>query len=211
VSTGLDLVGLDGLDEPGLKALTGFDEIISWSGTARPEFRAAVRQFPFTFHHSLPEGNSLHAVDYYLQQVGAPLGSAPRVECLRSDDGFVAIHPFSGSARKNWPLENFIDLAHRLPLPARFCTGSEHPLEGAFQAPDLYQLACWLARARLYIGNDSGISHLAAAVGVPVIVLFGPTDPAIWAPRGNRVRVFHRDPIQSITRSEVLEAAVSLC
>jgi ADP-heptose:LPS heptosyltransferase len=41
----------------------------------------------------------------------------------------------------------------------------------------------------VYIGNDSGISHLAAAAGAPVVALFGPTDPAVWAPRGPRVRI----------------------
>lgn len=63
------------------------------------------------------------------------------------------------------------------------------PLPGAVRIDDLYLLACWLARARLYIGNDSGITHLAAAVGTPVLALFGPTDPAVWAPRGPHVRV----------------------
>jgi ADP-heptose:LPS heptosyltransferase len=53
----------------------------------------------------------------------------------------------------------------------------------------LYQLALWFARARLYIGNDSGITHLAAAVGTPVVAVFGPTDPGVWSPRGERVRV----------------------
>ena len=43
--------------------------------------------------------------------------------------------------------------------------------------------------ARVYIGNDSGIAHLAAAVGTPVVALFGPTDPRVWAPRGRDVRV----------------------
>jgi len=45
-------------------------------------------------------------------------------------------------------------------------------------------LARWLAAASVYIGNDSGISHLAAACGAPVIALFGPTNPRVWAPRG---------------------------
>ena len=48
----------------------------------------------------------------------------------------------------------------------------------------------WLARARIYIGNDSGITHLAAAVGTPVLALYGPaSDPTVWAPRGEHVRV----------------------
>jgi heptosyltransferase III len=54
------------------------------------------------------------------------------------------------------------------------------------------QLARWLSGAKLYVGNDSGIAHLAAAVGVPVAVFFGPTDPAVWAPRGPSVTVLRQ-------------------
>src|SRR6185312_7546559 len=105
---------------------------------------------------------------------------------------FAVIHPFSGSPRKNWPVENFRQLAAKLEriMPVLWCAGPDDPpLEGALCIPDLYDLACWLARAALYIGNDSGITHLAAAVGTPVLALFGPTDPAVWAPRGPHVRV----------------------
>jgi heptosyltransferase III len=75
-------------------------------------------------------------------------------------------------------------------MPVKWCAGEEDPpLHGAVRIDDLYELACWLAKARLYIGNDSGITHLAAAVGTPVLALFGPTDPEVWAPRGQNVRV----------------------
>ena len=62
----------------------------------------------------------------------------------------------------------------------------------AVRIDDLYELACWLAGAGLYIGNDSGITHLAAAVGTPVLAFFGPTDPEVWAPRGPHVRMCGR-------------------
>jgi len=54
---------------------------------------------------------------------------------------------------------------------------------------DLWELACWIARARMYVGNDSGITHLAAAVGTPTLAIFRASDPAVWAPRGAHVRV----------------------
>ena len=79
----------------------------------------------------------------------------------------------------------------------------EETLEGAERIDDLYELACWIARARLYIGNDSGISHLAAAVGTPSLAIFLSTDPRIWAPRGQHVRVLERPEI-----SGVIEAAL---
>jgi heptosyltransferase-3 len=129
--------------------------------------------------------------------VGAPPGGIPRIPCAASPGTFAAgtfavIHPFSGSPRKNWPLEKFRALARGIErrMPVEWCAGPDDPpLAGAVRIDDLYELACWLARARLYIGNDSGISHLAAAVGAPVLALFGPTDPRIWAPRGPNVRV----------------------
>jgi ADP-heptose:LPS heptosyltransferase len=62
-------------------------------------------------------------------------------------------------------------------------------LPGATRFDDLYELACWLAAARVYIGNDSGPTHLAAAAGTPVVALFGASDPAVWAPRGPRVEI----------------------
>ncbi len=64
-----------------------------------------------------------------------------------------------------------------------------------------------MAGARLYIGNDSGITHLAAAIGIPTLALFGPTSPATWAPRGPNVTVLHAQPITALSVQCVLEAA----
>ncbi len=182
--------------------MRGFDSIVSWYGANRPEFRAEVARLglPFTFFPALPpEGVGVHAADFYLAQARtlAPCHSdgIPRIACSIPPEGrgnFAAIHPFSGGARKNWPLEKFRQLARQLEaeMPVRWCAGPEDPpLENAVRFDDLYELARWLARARLYVGNDSGITHLAAAVGTPVLALFGPTDPEIWAPRGENVRV----------------------
>ena len=58
---------------------------------------------------------------------------------------------------------------------------------GPEQIEDLYELGCRIAGASLFVGNNSGITHLAAAVGTTVVALFGPTDPLVWAPRGARV------------------------
>ena len=81
------------------------------------------------------------------------------------------------------------------------------PNAGAVRIDDLYELARWLAGASVYIGNDCGISHLAAAVGTPVVVLFGPTDPAVWAPRGPSVTVL--SPFDRVTPAEVVRAALN--
>jgi len=202
-STGIDLLAVSEPQPMLIEALRGFDSIVSWYGANRPEFREEVATLglPFTFFPALPpEGAGTHATDFYLAQARtlAPCQSdgIPRIPCDISPEAsreeFAAIHPFSGSARKNWPLENFRELARQLEgdMPVRWCAGPEDPpLEAATRIDDLYELARWLARAQMYVGNDSGITHLAAAVGTPVLALFGPTDPEVWAPRGANVTV----------------------
>lgn len=125
---------------------------------------------------------------------------------------YAVIHPGSGSARKNWRLDRFAELGRLLtgltaPDGTRLLDGirivageADGDLGAALRdrlpgarllaEPDLETLAALLARARLYIGNDSGVSHLAGAVADPggrhpeAVVLFGPSDSAIWKPPG---------------------------
>jgi heptosyltransferase III len=168
--TGLDLVGITDATCPALEA---FDEIYSWYGTNRPEFREAVAHLPFTFFpaQSLPE-------------------TPPRIEVPPATrENFAIIHPYSSSLKKNWPLENFQAVAAQL-------ESVEWCVPGKIE--DLYDLACWIASARVYIGNDSGISHLAAAVGTPVIAIFVSTDPRIWAPRGEHVIVLENPAVAEV-------------
>jgi heptosyltransferase-3 len=212
-ATGLDLLGITAPAPDLLEELRSFDSIVSWYGANRPDFRAHTNSLglPFTFLQALPTTYAgtapagRHAADFYLDQVRG-LGNCasdgiPRISLAGIPDAgretFAVVHPFSGSPRKNWPLENFRFLARELErtMPVLWCAGPEDPpLPGAIQIPNLYDLACWLARATVYIGNDSGITHLAAAVGTPVLALFGPTDPDVWAPRGPHVQVVKWGP-----------------
>ncbi|MDQ2919535.1 MAG: glycosyltransferase family 9 protein [Verrucomicrobiota bacterium] len=121
-------------------------------------------------------------------------------EALVSRD-FVAIHPGSGSETKNWPMEKWIELGKRIstahlvvvageaddlaPLREAWCDRSVSYLENQ----PLPIVAAVLSRASHFIGHDSGISHIAAAVGTKCTLLFGPTDPAIWAPQNDGVAV----------------------
>jgi len=206
---GLDLLELGLAPEPLFERLRGFDEIISWYGSNRTEFREAVGAMPFRFLPALPpEGESVHAVDFYLAQVGGKPGASPRLALppVKSRD-FAAIHPFSGSFFKNWPLESFQAVAASLPLPVEWCAGPEEVLPGARRFESRFDLARWLMEARCYLGNDSGVSHLAAAVGTPVVALFGPTAPGVWSPRGRRVTILDQRQI----RVEQVTAAVLDC
>jgi len=74
------------------------------------------------------------------------------------------------------------------------------------------ELAVRLQKCALFLGHDSGISHLVAAVGTPCVLLFGPTDPAIWAPANPKVRVLRASNLtmDGIGVGEVL-AAVDAC
>jgi ADP-heptose:LPS heptosyltransferase len=198
-STGLDLLGVTEAPARLIEELRGFDSIVSWYGANRPQFHEAVAALglPFTFFPALPaEGCGVHATDFYLGQVRTLVECAsngiPRIACPAQREKFAVIHPFSGSARKNWPLEKFRALAAKLErrMPVHWCAGEDDPpLPGAVRIADLYALACWLAKARVYVGNDSGIAHLAAAVGTPVLALFSHTNATVWAPRGPHVRV----------------------
>ncbi len=128
--------------------------------------------------------------------------------------GFVAVHPGSGSASKNWSAPRFAELVDRLAAGERWLLVSG-PADAAASASLLERrdcvvahelaprvLAALLSRAGVYVGNDSGVTHLAAACGAPVLAVFGPTDPELWAPVGPRVRVV-RAPGADLSRLAV--------
>ncbi len=134
----------------------------------------------------------------------------------------VAIHPGSGSPRKNWPRERWTELMAQLEEPvllvlgdaemekwsapsvARLCSTDDKRIKVATNLP-LPELAAALTRCRLFLGHDSGVSHLAAAVGTPCVLLFGPTDPAMWAPPGDHVRALRRGTdLDTLVVEEVL-------
>ncbi len=115
----------------------------------------------------------------------------------------VVLHPGAGSPAKAWP--GFPGLARRLRTAGRPILVTAGPADAAHLARlvtdagvaeariarglPLDRLAALLGKARAFVGNDSGPSHLAAAVGCPTLALFGPTDPAVWSPMGSRLRV----------------------
>jgi heptosyltransferase-3 len=208
ISSGLDRLGLMPADDV-IARLRRFDSIVSWYGTNRPEFRQLVADagLPFEFHPALPpEGTGVHAVDHYCAQVGAPPGAIPHIDVGPVElHNSVVLHPFASREDKRWPGGADFSLPKRgyRRVSLVKLRGPEEHLPGAIYIPDLFELARFLAGARAYIGNDSGITHLAAAVGIPTIALFGPTDPAVWSPRGKKVKV-----IQATTMAEIPPEAV---
>ena len=129
----------------------------------------------------------------------------------------VAVHPGSGSPAKNWPVGRFADLIRRLRAQGREVAvvwGEADVAEAAALAREapglpllaglsLRELAETLAECGAYLGNDSGITHLAAAVGLPVVALFGPSDADTWGPRGRGGVTVVRAPEGELERLEV--------
>ena len=124
-------------------------------------------------------------------------------------DRFVMIHPGSGSLHKCVGAEVLATVAdglHRRGIPVVLPVGpadedrARSVLDLCQTVPillreqDLLEMAGILANATLYVGHDSGLTHLAAALGVPTLALFGPTDPCRWAPRGRSATVLSGSP-----------------
>lgn len=132
----------------------------------------------------------------------------------------VVLHPGASGASKQWPAAEFAALGKRLaerygarvmltegPLDAAAVRAVVDMLAGAgvgaerVAIPHLRRLAAVLAQAAVFVGNDTGIAHLAAAAGAPVLAIFVSTDPRIWAPRGPRVKVLVRPPVEEAIRA----------
>ena len=205
-----------GATDPALRAyFASFDLVISYlydpDGFFAENLRAAgVRRLVEGPHRA---GGGAHAIDQLaapLAELGVPLSDrAVRLAIApdRTDRPRVFLHPGSGSAAKNWPAEHWRTLAARWlaedPDLHLAIVGGEADAAAVGMLRDLGaadrvsylenqplpELAAALGGGLLYLGHDTGISHLAAAVGTPALLLFGPTDPGVWAPPHNQVRV----------------------
>ena len=145
----------------------------------------------------------------------------------------VALGPTANWLPKVWPAERFVALFHALaagPLPGAQAVvlGGAGPAERALAAPvlaappgaidlcgrlTLAEVAACLTRSRLFVGNDSGLMHLAAAAGTPTLGLFGPTDATVYAPVGRTaVTVCAADgaTMQAVSLEAALHAATAL-
>lgn len=156
-------------------------------------------------------GASAHAIDQLaapLAEIGVPLAQrAVRLDVVPSPSpSTVAIHPGSGSPSKTWPAARWREVAENLmaahaDLRVAVIGGEADAgqVSELRQLPPertefwvnlpLRELAAKLAGARLYLGHDTGVSHLAAASGTPSLLLFGPTEPGVWSPPHDQVRV----------------------
>jgi heptosyltransferase III len=180
------------------------------------------------------QGTHIHIVDYLAQTVGLPPVS-PRFVPLSWNTGaasedtrkqYVAIHPGSGGAQKCWPASHFASVIERLWQQNRPVLLLEGPadteqvrnllnlvssppvpemLKVLTNAPIL-EVARQLQQCRSYLGNDSGITHLAAILGIPTVAIFGPSDPTVWRPLGPSVKVIQEQALEDVPVDMVMEA-----
>jgi len=162
-------------------------------------------RYPLVYNVRIPRAQEILGVDrtvhtaehlasamFYL---GAPVGEIPRAKLgpsnpARNGCGTAIIHPVAATPEKTWHAQGFLTVAEHLKasgLEPIFIGASSDDLS-PFRAyrtlsgaplPEIKQL---LSTASLFVGNDSGPAHMAAAFGLPVVVIFGASNPAIWGP-----------------------------
>jgi heptosyltransferase-3 len=178
------------------------------------------------------EEEHIHIVDYLARTLSLqlPIRFTPllpmyeNVETMDKGTRPIAIHPGSGGAHKCWPISHFASLIIALwqrNIPILLLAGpadSERmaDLLSLLPFPPSSTLLTTLVDASLctvaqqlqhclgYIGNDSGISHLAALLAIPTLVLFGPSDPATWRPYGSTTRVLYEPVLTNLATDTVL-------
>ncbi|HYQ97894.1 MAG TPA: glycosyltransferase family 9 protein, partial [Candidatus Nitrosocosmicus sp.] len=206
-----------------------------------------LRIFQFDARNS-----QMHQADYYLSCLQPDLvPSTPHIDLMPDANHWaevywaenslkskpvLAIAPGSGAREKNWPLISFEAIARwwreRVGGSVITILGPVEDERGGYESLchrglairgiTLGRLAATIARCSLYVGNDSGISHIAAALGVPTAAVFGPSSVNKWAPRGKTVLVLrhqvpcspctisamkscrHRDCLAALTPAEVI-------
>jgi len=152
--------------------------------------------------------------------LGVPQGEIPRAILYATPRArprpYAVLHPMASATEKTWALSNFLAVAQHiqrnLGLEPVFIAGPGESLAAfdrytCISGASLEEVKSLLAGAALFVGNDSGPAHMAAAFGLPVIALFGPSDPAIWHPwRTPSAVMTSNGGIDSIQVSQVVEA-----
>lgn len=211
----------DGIVERNLRA-AGIQQVIIASGRPDPSVSECV-----------------HIIAYLAQTIGLKWEKPLREISLSFSDmiqpedrtGPVALHPGSGGARKCWPVECFAEIIHslwqrhsvavlvlagpaeqeRLVQLQSLLDAYSHPKQCTYlvNAP-LLTVAQHLQQCQYYIGNDSGLTHLAGMLGLPTLALFGPSNPLIWHPPGPSVTVLHKPALEQLDVETVMARLIAL-
>ena len=230
--------GNRGLQDPAVgKLLQEAERVISFISTGQDTWATNLRALaPGAALHTAPtrppDGVVEPVTDFiaaHLRDQGLeiePIDPAPR----DNPGAPILLHPGSGGPNKCWPPDRFRALGEALRDRGRRLAWVLGPVEHERLGPtvsrnltagferidpaDLGKLGDLLGAARLVLANDSGPAHLAAQQGVRTVCLFGPTDPAVWAPRGPQVTVVAPTGPRAmnwLAVEKVVEAVESAC
>jgi ADP-heptose:LPS heptosyltransferase len=206
------------------------------TATSGAEFKAGFAHHAYSFLYNakipraqqiLGEERPVHTAEHLASAMfwmGVPRTEIPRARLHAAPaplaGAYAVFHPFASTPEKTWPAERFIAVAEHLRdqagLEPVFLAGpvddpSPFTKFWLYQGTPLDQVKSVVAGAQLFIGNDSGPAHIAAAFGVPVTVLFGPSDPLTWAPWKTEAKVLiSPESISRIGAEEVIAAAEAL-
>jgi heptosyltransferase-3 len=170
----------------------------------RAKYRAgfAHHRYGFIYSHKIPRAQEIlgvhrrvHTAEHLASAMfwlGVPQSEIPRAklvaEAAPALAPYAVIHPFASSPDKTWRAERFVEVARKLSgLQPVFLAGpgddtSPFASFRVWKNEPLGRVKSLMSGASLFIGNDSGPAHIAAAFGVPVVVLFGSSEPTTWAP-----------------------------
>ncbi len=206
------------------------DVVVGWLADPDGRVAGSLRRLGVVRTHIAPsrpdERRGWHCAEYLLRSVrslapAAPLDARP-LRLPATPNRSILVHPGSGSPRKNWPPARFAVLVRALErsgavvqlvvgeADAEAASGVDAALGAHLprvQAPSLERLAERLAGCRAYVGNDSGVSHLAGIVGARTFALFGPTSADVWRPLGPRVTVVPFETQPELLAQSVLAEA----
>lgn len=199
----------------------GFRSIDSFSGKGVPEVERNVSRWQGSRGkvHPFHPLERIHLAAHFLRCVGSrqdiiatsepmlPLPGTSHVPDLANvQRPLLVVHPGSGGRAKRWSRQGFAAIAERSARRGRTVIVVLGPAEDTeanewrrreirvATGLDVVALARLLGFADAYLGNDSGVSHLAGAVGARGVALFGPTDPDLWRPLSSRIRALRLDP-----------------
>ncbi len=183
----------------------------------------------------LGEERPVHTAEHIASAMfwlGVPKGPIPRAKLTAdkapgisrtpevSRNAYAVLHPFASQPGKTWPAARFLEVARHMQqasgLEPVFVAGPQDD-SSAFEefrvvrgAP-LSDVKSLIAGAQIFIGNDSGPAHIAAAFGVPVVAIFGASNPATWAPWRTEARVLtSAKGIEGVETAEAIAAVESL-
>ena len=195
--------------------------------TLKSRLRAGFghHRYSFIYSDKIPRAQEILGVDRRVHTaehlasamfwLGVPRSDIPRAKLFADalEPGpYAVIHPFASAVDKTWPAERFVEVARKLQNPVILAGPDDDA--SAFAAfrvwrnEPLRRVKSLMASASLFVGNDSGPAHMAAAFGVPVVVLFGSSDPVTWAPWRTESQVL--TGLQTVSVDDVLGAIESL-